>query len=71
MCGTRPKHWAAAIAARVWSGWCPDYAVLIELSSTRNRSAGVDLENLLVEWLGQQVERGRLNDAVLDKPDEF
>jgi FAD/FMN-containing dehydrogenase len=49
----------------------PPYAVLLEVSSAVSKAAGLDLESILMGWLETQIERARIVDAVVDKPERL
>ncbi|MDP3542447.1 MAG: FAD-binding oxidoreductase [Elusimicrobiota bacterium] len=48
----------------------PPYAVLLELTSTLS-SRQLDLDLQLTDWLGEQLENGLVQDAVVGKPEQL
>lgn len=49
----------------------PDYALLIEVSSSAMPHAHFNLESLFMGWLERQLESERIVDAAVDKPDSL
>lgn len=46
----------------------PEYAVLLEVSSAIPVSSGLNLEAMLMAWMEREMDRGSIQDAVIDKP---
>lgn len=49
----------------------PAYAVLLELTSTMTGDKGIDLEQLLTNWLEPHLVEERVRDAVVGKPEQL
>jgi FAD/FMN-containing dehydrogenase len=49
----------------------PDYAVLLELTTTIPSDRGLELEQLLMDWLERRLEDGLVLDAAIGKPGQL
>jgi FAD/FMN-containing dehydrogenase len=49
----------------------PEYAVLLELTTTMPANRGFELEQLLTDWLERRLEDGLVRDAAIGKPEQL